>query len=238
MHTNHSHISSYILITLLAIAAIMTGCRTQKPSAVKPAQSTEQWQRARVPISIRLEKPQRFSISGNATMVRDSSIVISMRMLGMEVGLVSLTPDSLIIIDKYHKAALAESVASLLRNAGIGFATAQDLLTGRSTSEVRRLSSRKNVTIAANDSTLTQAVLTIGDATTLTADYSAVVATPHGPFSDNVRLTADHGDKQFAAEIRWDFAKARWDDEVEPRHITVPSSYRTINTASLLRLLE
>jgi len=93
------------------------------------ANSTE-WTDIRMPVSLKLESPANISISGNATIIRNKMLFISLRMLGFEVVQIQLTPDSIHAVDKIHKRYVAESVPELLRGVDLTLGNLQAMLTG------------------------------------------------------------------------------------------------------------
>ena len=144
---------SLILIPLVFLALLLAGCGSSKKSgksneyspetgSVTPgAVSTDDcrqvlanyglWQRLKTPVTLRLYSPKSVSISGNAVMERGKSIMISLRFLGMEIGSLYVTNDSIQIIDKFNKRYVKEPLAQLLAGFPVNISNVQDLLLGR-----------------------------------------------------------------------------------------------------------
>lgn len=87
------------------------------------------WHDAYIPFKLSVFAPAQISLSGRATMVRDSAIYLSLRMMGIEGAVALITPDSLFVHDKYHKIYIADRSSVLLSGLGIG--QAQDMLLGQ-----------------------------------------------------------------------------------------------------------
>lgn len=137
--------------TAAALIAIFASCGTQKNStqattattltpspSAGPAQRYASmtaayglWHDLRMPVRATLRSPMSISASGKLTMVRDSLVHVSMRVLGIEVAVVRATRDSVYVIDKFHRYLLAEPMAAVSSRTGIGLADMQNLLLGR-----------------------------------------------------------------------------------------------------------
>lgn len=88
-----------------------------------------QWRDAYLPFKFSLTAPAQVSLSGRATMVRDSAIYLSLRMMGIEGAVALITPDSVFVHDKYHKIYIADSARELLDVISLG--ALQDALLGQ-----------------------------------------------------------------------------------------------------------
>lgn len=88
------------------------------------------WEYLKLPVTMKLSKPKDMSINGTAWMQRDSSIVISLRYMGFEVGSLSLTPDSITVIDKMHKSYMTESLDKFLDGMNFDLSNLQNILLG------------------------------------------------------------------------------------------------------------
>ncbi|MDE6490556.1 MAG: DUF4292 domain-containing protein [Muribaculaceae bacterium] len=138
------------LIIALAIAVMsIAGCRSNKEAGTT-RQAT--WTTFSAPVKIQLESPKKFSISGRATLVRDQSIYISLRMLGMEVGTVYVTPDSVFATEKLHRYILRESLTKVLDGRDIPFAELQDLLIGEQSAATAQLARAMNYSAVTDNS--------------------------------------------------------------------------------------
>lgn len=89
------------------------------------------WTDVRMPVSLKLRKPVSFSVSGQATMVNGRAMHISLRLLGFEVGAITLTPDSVIAYEKRGKRYIAESLKNILHGFPVTVGNIQSMLLGR-----------------------------------------------------------------------------------------------------------
>ncbi|MCC8072010.1 MAG: DUF4292 domain-containing protein [Bacteroidales bacterium] len=137
-----------LAIGLLWLTTALSGCHSSKqaerqayePSTVSTtadslleaiATQYRPWERLKAPVKVAMESPSRFSVSASAIMERDKSILFSLRFLGMEVGVAYITPDTLLVVDKYHNQYISESLRNFLGGTSFAFANLQDLLLGR-----------------------------------------------------------------------------------------------------------
>ena len=90
------------------------------------------WQTLQTGGNITLKGSTNFSSSVQVRMVRDQAIFISLRpMLGIEVGKLLITADSIYAIDKLHKRYLAEKVSILTAGIPVTVSEVQDMFLGR-----------------------------------------------------------------------------------------------------------
>ena len=134
---------------LVALAALMTACGTFKKAATVPDTTTTttteitdpvdaviatlgEWQTLQTGGNIKLSGGSSFSSSVQVRMVRDQAIYISLRpMLGIEVGKLIITADSLYAVDKVHKRYIAEKVSILTSGIPVTVSDVQDIFLGR-----------------------------------------------------------------------------------------------------------
>lgn len=88
----------------------------------------EQWHDLYLPFKFNLYTPGQVSLSGRATLVRDSALYLSIRVMGIEGAVALITPDSVFVHDKYHKIYIADDASAFL--SGIGLGRAQCALLG------------------------------------------------------------------------------------------------------------
>ena len=139
-------------IALLIVLAVMTtACGALKKNATLPdttqtgetstvidnpadavIATMEDWQTLQTGGNIKLSAGSSFSSSVQVRMVRDQAIYISLRpMLGIEVGKLLITADSLYAVDKVHKRYLAEKVSILTSGIPVTVSDVQDIFLGR-----------------------------------------------------------------------------------------------------------
>ena len=133
---------------LITLAALITACGTVKKASPLPDETitTEtttdpcgaviatlgNWQTMQTGGNIKLSAGSSFSSSIQVKMVRDDAIYISLRpMLGIEVGKLLITADSLYAVDKVHKRYLAEKVSILTSGIPVTVSDVQDIFLGR-----------------------------------------------------------------------------------------------------------
>lgn len=116
-----------VLFATILIMMLMAGCKSKK---ITETSQPEQWTTFSAPLKVKLDSPKRVNVSGRCTLVRGKSILFSVRMLGMEVGNAYVTPDSVYVIDKFHKYILAESLDDVLNGNYIEFTALQELIMG------------------------------------------------------------------------------------------------------------
>ncbi len=141
-------------IAIVALLTVMlTACGTFKKAATQPdttttTQPTKQdtpidrcdavlatlgdWQSLQTGGNIKLSAGSSFSSAIQVRMVRDEAIYISLRpMLGIEVGKLVITADSLYAVDKIHKRYIAEKVSILTSGIPVTVSDVQDIFLGR-----------------------------------------------------------------------------------------------------------
>ncbi|MBR5685121.1 MAG: DUF4292 domain-containing protein [Muribaculaceae bacterium] len=146
-----NNILNYLAITALAIMAISCGTakkatntlpsagdsgETTTTATVDPLQTVistlGDWKTMQTGGNIKLSAGSSFSSSVQVRMVRDEAIFISLRpMLGIEVGKLLITADSLYAVDKVHKRYIAEKVSILTSGIPVTVSDVQDIFLGR-----------------------------------------------------------------------------------------------------------
>ena len=137
------------IVILIMLVAMMTACGTfKKTTSVSDSTTTTQtsatdpmaavittlgdWQTMQTGGNIKLSAGSSFSSAIQVRMVRDQAIYISLRpMLGIEVGRLLITADSLYAVDKLHKRYIAEKVSILTSGIPVTVSDVQDIFLGR-----------------------------------------------------------------------------------------------------------
>lgn len=142
------------LLIIAATMLLLSACGTMKKAAPTPqgAGSTSttttenptydpfnaivatlgDWQSLQTGGNISIKGSSNFSSSIQVRMVRDQAIHISLRpLLGIEVGRLVITGDSLIAVDKVHKRYIAEKVSVLTAGIPMTVSDVQDVFLGR-----------------------------------------------------------------------------------------------------------
>ncbi len=269
------------LALLLAFLAMITvaGCRSQKESAAGSAAASTAisdfasmvgsytpWQKIRVPFTLKLLSPQKFSIGGTAVFDRGTMVNMSMRMFGLEVAVVQITPDSLTLVEKMNKQYLSVPVASALGGLDASVDNIQDLLTGRAfilgadsltvgmkdlftirrtqpgqpwmlTPRHQPAAASYSFAIAPSGALAILSVETSGGQQANATYISADTADPHGALASSLLVTTRLNNKDLQIMIEWDFSRARWDDDVETKPLTLGRNYRPLDINALIKSL-
>ena len=141
-----------IISLLIALAAISSSCGTiKKANATTPTGQTTttttmtdtelcdailstlgDWQTMQTSGNITLNASSSFSSAIQMRMVHNQAIYISLRpVLGIEVGKLIITADSLYAVDKVHKRYIAEKVSILTSGIPVTVSEVQDMFLGR-----------------------------------------------------------------------------------------------------------
>ena len=145
-----------IIIALTLLAAITTGCRSAKETTVTtpsgttitPTQNQQDaldqrlnmlvntqgnWTVMQVGGNVKVGGIKSLSSGMQMRMIRDKAIYISLRpMLGIEVGKIVITADSVLVVDKYHKRYIAEPMSLITNGIPVTVGNLQDIFLGRS----------------------------------------------------------------------------------------------------------
>lgn len=141
----------YIILCLSFIIAI-TACKSSKStssqntinSSITKKENTilqmrldsvasqyKDWNDVVIPVDLGIVQPKEFSISGKATMIKDESIYISVRVLGFEAANIFINNDSIFATYKIGKIYIAEDIKNLLKGYPASVSDLQNLLLGR-----------------------------------------------------------------------------------------------------------
>lgn len=224
-----------------------------------------EWTRVKLPVTVNLRQPKSISLSATATMERGKSITISLRFLGMEVGVLYLTSDSLLAIDKFNKVYVNEPLKPLLGGFPANISNVQDLLLGRPfllgnentlSSVINKFECKAN---ADSDSwilrpksfpsgmeyefafhpisSLSSLTVKAGKHGPVTVFFTQAVSTPSGPMAPAVNIETQVGKTAIDASIKWNFQKARWGSDIDVKKPTIPRNAERIPASKLLKML-
>ncbi|MCC8038816.1 MAG: DUF4292 domain-containing protein [Bacteroidales bacterium] len=269
----------FLYILLVAVLAMVSSCKSSKevtsgtsaPSAsmstpkaaVEAALATySDWEYLSVPVKVEVTSPIKQSLSGRAYMVKDKSVYISLRFIGMEVATVYVTTDSLYATMKPGKYYLAEDLASILADVPLTVGDVQSAILGRmftlSDKEPVRLA-REAVAGASSDAwQITLAVPSYpdekysftgrgADLTSLafihngsqaaTLSYTAPVTTVAGAFAPKARLTAQIPKASVDASLAWTWKDAQW-TAADIRSWKMPKGYTRVRGTDAVKILS
>lgn len=120
-----------LLFSLLAVLLLAAaGCRSSKSVAPVPVPADEQWSNIYLPVKLEMLQPKQMAVSGRVTMVRDSSVYFSFRIIGMEVASAYCDADSAFVAMKHNRTLLTAPLRGLLSGASLTVGDIQDLLLG------------------------------------------------------------------------------------------------------------
>lgn len=231
------------------------------------ASTYTQWQTLYAPVSVRCSRPFSISLSGRATMQRDSFIYLSMRMIGFEVAVLYVDTDSAVAIDKYHKIVASVPLSDITARTGLTLGDIQDVLLGRAFYPGRgtlcSIGGVESLFSADNSDpdmmVLMPRRLPEGAQWWFTVDHSpalrrltvepdghspfvieyadAVAETPGGTVASFVNLTGAVGNRAIEASIQWNLGKAKWNEPVERPSLSY-KGYRRLSADELISSLR
>lgn len=277
--------NNFLTILLLAtLALLMTACGTfKKAGTTVPDDGTTNqtttnteandpfaaivatlgdWQTLQTGGNIALKGGNNFSSSIQVRMVRDEAIYISLRpLLGIEVGKLLITADSVYAVDKVHKRYIAEKVSILTAGIPVTVSDVQNIFLGRpfiigkgtlnagQKSEVT-ITQEGNVTVLSSnkqykgygysfsfDKSKRITSLDIVPANSSTAAYQVkyndVQNTRAGYIAHGINVDATVDKKQLAFSL--DYKNIDWNGQVKIDR-NIPGGYKRMSASSLFSL--
>lgn len=224
-----------------------------------------EWQRLRVPVTVRLSKPKSITISGTAVMERGKSIFITLKYFGFEIGNLYLTNDSVTVVDKFNKQYVSESTSGFLGGFPVNISNVQDMLTGRifvlSTERASASDLKKADVEIVNAGTwslvpdpkksgphygfmfspvnvLSALIVQSGNHNPVTCRYQTPVATAAGPMTSAVSVDYTTGKTSIDATLEWNWNKARTGNGVELRRPSLSSKYKRITASEITKMIS
>lgn len=196
-------------LTAILLCLGLAACHSSR-KATADDNSQYRWNTLEVPVKVSVEKPMSLSCSGKATLVRDSAIYVSMRMLGMEVAYLYADADSAVLCDRFHKLYISEPLDGLLpaRYARIGLL--QQLMLG----------------------------LECPDGFSDRLQYADPAETPLGKLYSLLRLQTSIAKKDIDASIIYNYNKARWDaPDFSMPTVRLPRNAKRVDPQALIKNL-
>lgn len=204
----------FVIIICVCAALGSVSCRTTKNLGGKTTADSE-WHDLRVPVKVALRSPMNMSLSGRATMVRDSMVNISMRVFGMEVAVAHLTADSVFFVDKHNKYYFAEPLDALLGSHKMSVGRMQDIILGKGVDETLRFNNP-------------------GNADPVVVSFSDFVETLFGRLASDISIAVPVKDVDVKANLIWSLDDAKWNTRPTVKFTPPGNKYKRI-TASGLR---
>lgn len=226
--------------------------------------SYNEWKVVSMPVKVSLTAPTSVSMSGRLYMERGSLVNVSLRLLGMEVGVVRIMPDSIYCLDKFNRIALVEPTAQLLKRYDLSFEALQEIMLGRPAIPSQGVINQRNLTrisIAREETGelvvsprrpdknlewhyvvspdclgLQQFEVTL-QGTSLTVDYGRSEQTVVGPVTTSSSARAQVGRIPVAVTIDYSVGSLKTDAS-RPSWKTPDDSYRRVDAASLFKLIR
>ena len=277
----------YIIICLCAVVA-MSSCRSSKSATTTPPTTSSSnvnieeihsnimlsskldsvgalyhsWNDVELPVDLELISPNEFSVSGRATMVKDKSIYISIRVFGFEAANIYINNDSIHTTYKMGKIYIADDVRKLLKGYPVNVGDLQNILLGRafilgdgtikSANGISVLS--KGATWEASpkceidgvnyyftfnsvDDTLKLLTVLIQGANPVHCYYNNIDNSAAGKVAEELTLSANANKQQLKASIKWNLKKAKWNTGATPKW-KAPKGYKRVNVEDLLNAIN
>lgn len=204
-----------------------------------------------------------FSSAMQITMVRGKSVNVSIRpLLGIEMGRIYITGDSVVVVNKVEKYYIAESLKLITSGVPMDITDMQNLLLARMfelgngtiTAKPRTLKSiaegtfgRMNVTLQpkgmdfaytfsvdGEDAVKALSLEAGGKTVPLSVIYGDHTATPYGKVAGSVRLMSQIGGQDMSLEFKLDNEAIIWNRQVSDRS-PINSRYRRVEGEALLK---
>lgn len=195
---------------------------TSPTGQTKPSRSEAQWTDVYIPVRVTLTEPVSLSLSGRATMVRDKAIAINLKFLGiMDVADITVTTDSVYVVDKHHKMYFAEPLKTLLGRHQMTVGQMQDMIMGVDMAEAQTLS-------FANP----------GSDDPVTVTFSAYQMTPAGPMATDVNVIAPLKKLEVSASLGWSPDRAKWNTGRQVIPALPAGGYNRLTVANISAMLK
>lgn len=274
------------LTLIFTISLLLSGCHAHKstqtvPGNISPipestastAQLFEQisdtydtWTDLYAPITLRLESPKSVSVSGRATMVCGKEIYISLRVLGMELGVIYINESKVYAVDKIHKQYVEEDLTALLHGVDITISDVQNIMLGRLTTfgkgtitaadaddftflsadsdwiltPVKQIKGTELNYIASKTEppVLKDISLHMPGKGVLDCSYTDITDTPAGMVAATLRMLAPLGKTEARASIEWNLNDAKWNEGRSANFKIPASSYKKIDINTLFKSIS
>ncbi len=190
-----------------------------------------------------------------------------MRFMGIEVAVADISDTAIVVCDKYNKRYLDVDLASLIGQLPLNISNLVDLLLGRvflpgagtlTTSDSRSFEISKGTPMTLRpkvDLNSGEIVFNISPeimtpeslditvsgkevARIAYSDYTDAPPLTKGMMASRVAVPLSLKGKPLNVSVEWNFAKAKWNDEVKAKTFSIPSSYTRMDLQSLLKAAE
>jgi len=239
--------------------------KVEAPKISELSNTYKDWTTFYAPFSIRISHPVSFSFSGRATMVKDKTVNMSLRVLGMEVGVIYIDADSAIVVDKFHKYYVSLPISSVTARTSITLSDIQSIMLGQaiypgkgSLSKINDVESLFSSAEQGDNLILTPRRSPKGVTWYLTLDpgpvlrqiavepdglkpfnatFRDIVSSMAGPVASEISITGTLGKKELNAEMEWTMNRAEWNTG---REASKPSTkgYKRLEAADFIKAMS
>lgn len=197
-------------IIFLLVCLSLGACHSSRKTAGL-SDKAHKWHTLEVPVKVSVDEPMNLGFSGKALLVRDSSIYVSMRMLGMEVAYIYADADSAVLCDRFHKLYLSEPLDRLLPARYASIDRLQEIMLGQ------------------------VSPMEISDK----LQYSEPVETPVGRLYKLIELKTALGKRKIDADLIYNYDKARWDDpDFRLPPVKLPRNAERVDPQALMKVIH
>lgn len=270
-------IMNRVILSCLA-AALLAGCGSSKKAAISQNENVPagapvsshfdyivthypDWKDVSANITVAVTSPSQLKVSGKASMVRDESIDISLRVLGMEMGRLLITRDSVYAMVKPSKIYLQESLREFMSSYGFSVANIQQLLIGEMflagdtdispkdassfkleafsdgwTAVPRRQPKGVEYGFMVNLADNLQRVAGGNDRGQFSVDYDTYTGDNLAKgLAEITALSVTLPKNSIAGELRWRWDSARWNQGITSSW-SVPKGFKRVRSSELMKL--
>lgn len=272
-------------IVLCALCIALCGCHTTKqvvttPTTTQSSTSTTAdtlatrlnafaaaqrgWTTLQASGNVKVAGAKTFSSAMQMRMERGKAVYISLRpLMGVEIGKIVITRDSVLVVDKYHKRYLAEPISLITNGIPVTVTEMQDILLGRAfvlgngsvntgskhlvdlaangqgyrlTPKAQPEAFTYGFTLDPNNHVLAIDVTpTRGEKTPYTAHYSDVQQTLAGTIAHHADVTATVGKGKFTLSL--DINNITWNNQVTIDHSKPGANYQRMEGRQITSIL-
>lgn len=269
-------------IICLSLVVILVGCGSSKQASTTISATPQQidadstylllkhlgnatskykeWNDVVIPIELSLTQPKEFSVTGRATMVKDESIYISIRVFGFEAANIYLNNDSIYATYKLNKLYIAEDIKKLFAGYPVTIGNIQDLLLGRAfilgkgtlnyemkddltlklSPDTWSATPNQNLKkgyytflFATNCDMLKMLTVNIDKYNPVDCTYDTTTTTPIGLVSNSAQISTTIKGTPISAEITWKTDGAKWNSGAKPNW-KAPKGYNRVEASALI----
>lgn len=229
---SNKHLLSKSLLLLLIISALLTGCRSSRRAAEQAAeqagQTAKQQTKELTPLqyvtgkldfTARKNGTNSLSVGGSIKMGRNEIIQLSLVYFIMEVGRLEITPEYILVLDKYNSRYIRKAWADLPQTEGLGYEAIQQFFWGENP-----MQGRQNLTIPLSASV------------SLELSYLEWTEVEKRKFPKKMQLTILSGRQAYAGIFEYSNLKAP--AKLGNIQTKVGSSYREVEISEIIELFS